>query len=320
VALGPDGSVFVAGSVGREHYEGGAWFLEHRSATGRLLWRRAAPGWHHLLATGVTSVAVGAGMVVIGGHEYGCCSVAADEGWVRAYSLDGDLLWVTDVAAPGRFSANHDGVADVAVGGKGSVYLTGWVETKARSDDTEATDVEVLIQKLSEDGALIWSRVLLDHHRRDLDRGVSVATRGDELVVAAYLTGGWLAPGRTDRAGHAWLGRFTFDGRLRWSRAWGNDRRLATEPTSTALAEDGTIVVVGAARDPTDEGIDAFVRSWSPSGRPGWSTTLGVDSRLWATDVDLAGRFLAVSGYRIGEGRSGRIRGGRTWLLRLPGP
>ncbi len=316
VADGPDGSVYLGGIVGREHYEGAAWFIERYTADGTRLWRRVPRGWREGLATRLTSVAVGAGMVVIAGHEFGCCSVAADEGWVRAFSFDGDLLWTHDVDGPGRLARNHEGVADVAVGPGGSIYLTGWVETRRRTDLVDPTDVEILIHKLSPDGRAIWTRVLRDHHGRDVDHGVSIAVEGSELAVAAYRTGGWLLDTGSD-AGHAWLGRFSLGGRLRWSRTWGTTARRAAQPEGLSIGPGGTIYVVGARRDPVDGGIDAFARAYTPRGRAVWELSLGSASRLWATDVDVAGRRFAASGDRIGRGGPARIRGGLAWHLHL---
>lgn len=315
VAVGPDGSVYLAGGVGVEGYEGGAWFLARYTSDGRLLWRRAAPGWRDLLATGVTSVAVGAGMVVIGGYGFGCCSEATDEGFVRAYSFDGALLWHHDVQGPGRLAGNNDGVGDVAVGAKGSVYLTGWVENRYRTDTSDPTDVEVLVQKLSSDGHEIWTRVLWDHGRRDTDHGVGIAARGDALVVTAFMTGGWVE--NQGRVGHAWLGRFTFDGRLRWSRRWGTSHDRAVQPEAVTIGEDGTIYVVGARRDPSDDAIDAFARAYTPSGSRVWDRSLGSAPFLRATDVDVAGSTLGASGYRF-TGRWGELLGGRVWRVELP--
>lgn len=317
VAVGPDGSVYLAGGVGVEGYEGGSWFLARYTSTGHLLWRRATPGWRDLRATRVTSVAVGGGMVVIGGLGFGCCSEANDEGFVRAYTFDGELLWHHEVTGPGRLAEHHDGVGDVAVGSRGTVFLTGWVETRRRSDVAERTDVEVLVQKLSADGAEIWTRVLWDHHGRDGDHGVGIAARGNELVVLAYPgSGRWVEFRGTD-VGHAWLARFTFDGRVRWTRTWGTHPRDAAQPESVSIGEDGTIYVVGASRDPDEPGIDAFARAYTPSGRRLWDLFLG-DGRpsLRATDVDVSGSTFVASGYRLEEILE--PSDGFVWRLQLP--
>jgi hypothetical protein len=178
----------------------------------------------------------------------------------------------------------------------------------------EPTDVEVLVQKLSADGHEIWTRILLDHRRRDDDHGVSVAVRGNVFVVLAFPTGGWLTNPNT-RPGHAWLGRFTFDGRVRWSRTWGTDPRRAAQPESVTIGRDGTIYAAGAQRDPRDRGIDAFVRAYAPSGRLAWSTALGSGWRTWATDVDVEASTLAVSGFRLDEGRFPEQAGGLVFRL-----
>ena len=316
VAVGPDGAVYFAGGVGVEGYEGGAWFLARYSSEGHLLWRRTTPGWRDLRATGVTSVAVGAGMVVIGGYGFGCCSETNDEGFVRAYAFDGDLLWHQEVQGPGRLAGNHDGVGDVAVGAKGSVYLTGWVEMRPRTDVVEDTDVEVLVQKLSSGGAEIWTRVLWDHNRRDDDHGVGIAARGNELVVLAFPTGRWVEDRGRD-VGHGWLGRLTFDGHVRWTRTWGTHPRDAAQPESVSIGPDGTIYVVGASRDPDEAGLDAFARAYSPTGRLVWDLFLGDASSLRATDVDVEGSTFVASGYRLEQERF-EYSGGYVWRLELP--
>jgi hypothetical protein len=312
VAVGPDGSAYLAGRVGVEGYEGGAWFVARYAPDGRLLWRRTTPGWRDLLATTVTSVAVGAGMVVIGGYGFGCCSEASDEGFVRAYTLEGDLLWHHDVRGPGRLASNHDGVGDVAVGAEGSVFLTGWVETRPRTDVSERTDVEVLIQKLSAGGAEIWTRVLHDHLGRDGDHGVGISARGNVLAVTAYMGGPAWVELRGADVGQAWLARLGFDGRIRWTATWGTQGRDAAQPEAVSVGPDGTIYVVGARRDLDGPGIDAFARAYSRVGRLRWDVILADGSASHrATDVEPSGATLVASGYRLTEPYE--VAGGFVW-------
>jgi hypothetical protein len=135
-------------------------------------------------------------------------------------------------------------------------------------------------------------------------------------VVVAFPTGWWVEDRGRD-VGHAWLGRFTFDGRVRWTRTWGTHPRDAAQPESVSIGPDGTIYVVGANRDPDEAGLDAFARAYSPSGRLVWDLFLGDGApSLRATDVDVEGSTFVASGYRLGERLE--ASGGYVWRLELP--
>ena len=119
VAVAPDGSVYVVGGVNVTGVEGGAWFIRKYSASGQLLWDRKSPGWKTdlSLAENMSAVAASRQFVVVAANHYGCCSIAADDGWIRAYSHHGKRLWTRQFEVPGVPTNTNDRANDVALGG-----------------------------------------------------------------------------------------------------------------------------------------------------------------------------------------------------------
>ena len=285
IAVAPDGSVYVVGGVNATHTEGGAWFIRKYSAGGRLLWDRKSPGWRTdlSLAEEMTAVAAGRRFVVVAGNHYGCCSMAADDGWIRAYSHDGRLLWTRQFEVPGVATATNDRVNDVAVGGLDRIYVGGHVEMQARDDTSERVDHEIVLQKLSPSGSVVWTRMLRDRGVRDYETIVDVGVRGNAVMVTG-----------TRNTSRAWLARLTVAGALSWSRVWGRD---TAQPSAVAPAGSGSLVV-GTAHDPQDDGSDAFVRRYSPHGRLRWELRLEGGHHVDGTGIAVGSSGTYVTGYR----------------------
>lgn len=278
ISVGPDGSVYVVGSVNVTHVEGGAWFIRKYSADGRLLWDRKTPGWKTdtSLAVEMTAVEAGGPFVAVAANHFGCCSVAADDGWVRAYSLGGKILWTRQFEVPGVAARTNDRVNDVAVGGLGRVYVGGDVEMSPRSDVTERVDLEIVLQKLGPDGSVIWTRMFRDTGVKDDEAIAGLAVMGDRVIATGTRN--------TDRA---WLARFTFGGTVAWSHLWSGLHDGAT-PVGVALTGSRAVLVVGHVRDPGNGGIDLFLQKYAPTGR-----------LLWDRRYD-GGRYIYASGLAVG--------------------
>ena len=294
VAVGPDGSVYVAGGVG-SHYEGGAWFLRSYSADGDLRWGRVARGWRHgRTADAPSGLAVSRRQVLLAGRFQGCCGdFRIIDGWVLAFGTDGSHRWRAPFEAPG-LGAYSDDTDAVAIGAAGRSYVVGWTALGPESEEVAAPH-ELFIQALDANGHPAWSRTYPATAYRDQHFEADVAVRGGTLAVSTVARGvpvEW----RYARPGHAWLGRLTLSGDPVWIRQWGLTWSRAAQPTAVALGAAGRITVVGTRRDASDHGMDAFVRRYSSAGRLRWNVTLQEDQRLMvASDVAWTHRGFAVS-------------------------
>lgn len=261
VAVAPDGSIYVAGAVNVTHIEGDAWFVRKYGPNGGLRWQRAEPGWRtEPLAARATTVATGpGGLMVVGIDHHGCCGIADDDGWVRAYGPRGDVRWTRQFEAP-SISGTHDRVRDVAISALGRVYVAGSVDMWLEGDTATWVGQTVLVQKLAPGGSLIWSRFLRDGQRADVDQVTAIAAHGDRLV----LTG--LVNRRHNHAGKAFLARWSFGGNVVWTRSW---RENSEDPWDVAVARDGRTYVVGSDRQER-----GFLRSFKRGGRLAWEALL----------------------------------------------
>jgi hypothetical protein len=298
LAMGSDGSVFLAGFVGSNHLEGGGWLLRRYSTDGDLLWGRVTRHWRRGTAVGIDAIAVGADRVVVAGNDFSCCGDVANDGWVRAYDLDGKRLWTRRFEAP-RPRGTNDAATAIAIGRSGGIYAAGWIATGPEPNDTERTDHEIIVQRLRPDGTVTWTKVFFDHRVVDRDAARSIAVRGDEVVVAAESGGSWTR----SRPTHAWLARMSPAGAVAWTRSWGTDRDRAAQPAAVSIDPGGTALVAGTRRDPTDKGTTAFLRAYSASGDLGWRRRFDEGSdRVAGTDVAAFLGGAAVTGSTDSDG------------------
>ena len=295
VSLGSDGSVYLAGSVA-SHYEGGAWFLRSYTADGDLRWSRFERGWRHgRTADAPTGLAVSRDQVVLAGRFEGCCGdFRIIDGWVRAFGIDGSHRWRSPFEAPG-LGVYSDDADVVAIGSAGRSYVVGWTALGPESEEVAAPH-ELFIQALDANGRPIWSRTYPATAYRDQHFEADAAVRGKVLAVSAVVDGvpvEW----RYGRPGRAWLSSLTLEGDPVWTRRWGTTWSRAAQPVALALGAHGRITVVGTRHDPSDHGLDAFVRRYTSRGQLRWNVTLEEDQRLMeASDVAWTRRGFTVSG------------------------
>lgn len=315
IAIGPDGRIFVAGTVRGDTDDGPTgWFVRAYGPGGEARWHRDQKRWRRQTRR---SAALGIGA----GGEVVAIAVTTEggggfhDGLIRAFGPDGAARWHDPFEVPGF--ATHDRATDVAVDAAGAVFAIGEVDQKRITADRPVVDQEIVVQRLgARTGDVRWIRMFRDRGGRDADLGTAVEIRGEVLAVAARVDGGPVTGPRAER-GHAWAARLgTSAGSIVWEREWGEANRRAAEPEAIAIGPGGTIHVAGTLRG-GDDGVDAFVRSLGADGaRRGWA-------RL------RSGRFLHGTGTAAG-GSGGRVwvtawrgardtdlpDGGRLWLLR----
>ena len=156
--------------------------------------------------------------------------------------------------------------------------MGGWAATGPEADDVAAPH-QLFLQRLDPGGRVVWSRVYPDTAHIDQQFGADLAVRGRALMVSALVDGSPVAFTRS-RPGHAWLGRFTLAGSLVWSRRWGTSWIRAAQPSALTVDGAGRTFVVGTRRDPSDHGLDAFVREFSPVGDVVWTRPIQRGQRL----------------------------------------
>jgi len=273
VAVATDGTIVVTGFVEKINCEGGGWFIRKYGPSGKTLhsfgrFQKRRLQQCTLAPQSTSAIAVRGNLVVVAGQDFGCCDDPASDGWVRAF--DGRLRprWEAPFEPPTTIPQPwYDTAEGISLGAGGNVYVGGWASTEppASGFDTFSGVGAVVLEKLDATGSLAWSHTT----GATMFRGsgpVSVSVRGDRAMVSAPVDGTgirWTASQRT----HAWLGRFTLDGALVWSREWGLSKKHAAAPTGISVDASMSTWVVGTQRDPTDHGLNVFVRRFGPGGK-----------------------------------------------------
>jgi hypothetical protein len=231
VAVTPDGSVvYVAGAVMLPPWEAEQPRLWAYTADGQLLWSIRTR-----MSLDVAASAAGA---LVGGT-----------GWLGAYGPDGDRLWAEPFEEPD--GAHCDVVRDVAIGDDGDVVAVGFLDTTPTCGSIEGgayEDADVVIQRRTSSGALVWSRILTDPGVTDNDWPAAADVAGRRIFVV----------GEAD--GSPWLARVSPRGEIVWERSWGG----TAMPVGVSVANWGGVYVA-------DQGA---LRRYTPGGDLVWERRL----------------------------------------------
>lgn len=272
VAVSPGGDiVYVSGETLIPPWEARQVRLWAYSSGGELLWTRQTD----LFAFGATIGATSSG------------AVAGGFGWLGGWSETGDPLWTASFEEP---TGEHcDEVADIAIGGDDDVFAVGFLDTTPTCGSVEGgdfQDADVVIQRRSVSGDLVWSQILADPEvENDWARAIDVV--GDEPYVAGNVDG------------RAWLARLTPDGELAWSRRWGAPDMAGWLAGISAAPWDAIYTL--ASRGPL------IVRRYTPDGDLVWDRRVrpGLEASGLATGPD--GAVYVIAGDHEASGELRRI-------------
>ena len=281
VAVAKNGTIFLTGFVEKGGCEGGGWFIRKYAPSGQALrsfdrFQKKKLQQCTLPPQYTFAIAARGNLVVVAGQDFGCCDDPASDGWVRAFDAGLHPRWKAQFEPPATIPRDwYDTAEGVSIGAGGNVYAGGWASTEppASGFDTFTGVGSVVLEKLNATGGLSWTHTT----GATMFRGsgpVSVSVRGDRAMVSAPVEGTgvrWTASQRT----HAWLGHFTLDGALVWSREWGLAKKHAAAPTGVSVDASMSTWVVGTQRDPTDHGLNVFVRRFGPGGTPLGQRSIG---------------------------------------------
>jgi uncharacterized delta-60 repeat protein len=238
IAVASDGSVYIAGGINGLGAGFSDMLVLKLSADGALVWQQTWGGPINELGR---DIAVGPdGNVYVAGEAN---SFFANDAVLLKYAPDGTLIWQRDW---------HEGTIQdltcgegVAVGGDGSVFLTGFASAIGVGQ-------HIFVVKFTADGAVVWERTSGGQAESGLD--IAVAPSGN-----IYVTGSTL--GDVDTA-DVLVAEFLPDGKIRNSVTWGGPGNDNGE--AIAVGPDGGVYVAGIAQEPPYE----FGRGSKKSRRP----------------------------------------------------
>ena len=234
IAVGADGSVYVAGATSTFGVGQGDAFVFKLTAGGTLEWDLT---WGGSGFDAGRDIAVGAdgGLYVAGETN----SFVANDAFLIKLSPAGGVIWERDWGA-----LNRDGIPGltaafgVGTAPDGSVYITG-----------NASDVgtlkNVVLVKFTPAGDLVWQGI----GGPGFGGGTDVAVAADGAV---FVSGSILADTRDPNVfgGFAFVAEFTADGKKKKALVWGGSPQESASAESIAVSAGGTIAVAGWAQNP----------------------------------------------------------------------
>jgi hypothetical protein len=200
--------------------------------------------------------------------------------YVASFDSTGEPRW-----ANGYHYVDNDTGGDIAIDGRGNVFIAGTANSSAGSG-------LALLAKLDADGGMMWHRVFGDGdagdfaptitnlNSVDLDSAGNVYVAGDTNASVAATNA---SPGRDDGL----VASFTASGTLRWIRQFGT---AALESTyALAVDHEDRILVVGLTRGALGAahygGNDAFIAAWDAHGGQLFVDQFGTSEDEYAIDL-----------------------------------
>jgi len=262
LALDPDGNILVAGSfVGTLDFGGATLpltsagsediFVAKLDPLGEPLWSVRFGNSVAQSARGLAVAADGSVFVtgeLAGAVDFGVDTVASagqTDGFLLKLDADGAPLWVH-----GFGGSSTDGGAEVALGAGGAVHLTGFFTgaiTIAGAPLVADGGNDVLVAKLTADGAHLWSR---SFGAADTQRGagIAVAPGGDVLVAGTFAGGIDLGRGEVASLGavDGFALRLDSGGEVLWSALFQGDDQVT--PQGIAVDATGNTAITGGFR------------------------------------------------------------------------
>jgi uncharacterized delta-60 repeat protein len=283
VAIGDDGSVYVAGSI-FEQVESNLFaprFMTVRyDIDGTRLWERTYAGTFASGAAAALHIALdGDGNILVSGSTN-----QGDDWAVLKYDDAGAELWRRVYEADSTFLTQPD---DMAVDAAGNVYLTGMVGSSVNPNSGT-------VVKYSSDGVQQW---IEPYYGPTFDgaffRAVAVDGAGN-----VYAAGGAAVPGRATELA---VVQFDSDGNEQWLATDGAISQFAHDRATDIIVDgNGDIIVVGVFGGNTAAGLDIAVAKYDVEGNQLWRELyMGPDGRDdSATEVAVDGdNNIVVVGY-----------------------
>jgi len=253
------------------------------------------------LDTGDSAVVVGLTAGALQGHE----NLGGQDGFVVKVGPDGAEVWADQFG-----TAQSDSANGVTTDAADAIYVVG--TTLGTLGSTRVGSYDAFVRKYAADGEVLWTT----------QYGTAVADSASAVVVDAagnvFIAGGTdgVFSGNTSSgASDAYVAMFDEAGSLQWVRQFGASADSSTLPDAMALADDGSIYVVGATSgafpDQTlTSQYDAFLAKLAADGEPLWFRQMGSGQHnsMRAVAVDADGSVL-VAGYTMGELVSGQYAG-----------
>jgi hypothetical protein len=281
LALAPDGTLVVALTTMTpgSGFGDDIWVLKV-SPAGVKLWEHLYQGVGGGLVQNPRAVAVHTdGTIAVAGRSTEDLSDGANA-LVYTLSAAGAFQWQRTVDGT---DLGSNWFNDVAFGPDGSLYVTGHVLHAA-------TAADVLTEKLTPGGAVVWSRLFDNPEASDYDYAYDLALADDGAV---YVTGETGYGVFTDRYFDVLTIGYRPDGTVAWWDPIDSGDPSRDNGTEIALDASGRVVVQGVIKANPGNDFVSVTALYTPDGERLWTDAGDLD-----TD-EAAGFDLAVSGDRI---------------------
>ncbi len=296
VATDTNGNVFVTGYFEGTYTFGATtlsspggtdMFLAKYDSTGRVLWAKQAGGFQPIRAEGLGVDKLGnvyvagsfQGTAVFDGISLHNPGRFVDDLFIAKYSNAGALLWVKQV---GNADVS-EGVNAVSADANGGVYVSGWIETRQGSNETQTTlnfgsvaanipgAYGTFLVRYDAEGNAAWVRA----NTNSLENIDFITSLASDPAGNVYFTGygsgiltlDGLSTGNNVNGNKtfAFSGKFNPQGKIQWltGAAMHGDASLATAGLGIAVDQQENAYVAGALHGIADFGNNQVISSVS---------------------------------------------------------
>jgi hypothetical protein len=228
VAVGPDGSVYIAGTRDGGSLTDSSQIIRvaRYAANGDRLWQKFYAAKANLSESAAAIAVNRYGDVYVVGSR---TDATGSKLLLLRYDKTGKLRWARSQRGPGLGDGEGAGVA---VDGRGDCYVTGQATRDLTSSD-------VLVACYTRAGALRWTRYWTNPTVSGPDFGVSIAvTPGGTSVVCGDT--------RLNVSKHSWVtAEFNRSGRRLWAHMFGTRGNVDDRADQAVIAKGGAVYVSG---------------------------------------------------------------------------
>jgi uncharacterized delta-60 repeat protein len=243
---------------------------------GDTLWTRYITGTLQGSDEESNRLDVGTSAVIVSGYLKN--SGTGSDAFIASYDFNGNLNWSSQYNSPVSESERS---ADMLVDALGNVYITGRTDV----DPISTSNNEILVQKYSSAGALLWSNVITGNSADE--RGKFIRSMGSNIVVIGTKHNG----SNMD----VWIRAFSSAGATVWTSVY--DSGSDDDVLDVSIDASNNLLIAGAR---FVEGVlyseDAFVVKYDVSGNIVWQNSFsgasnGTDLPVSIVSDNVGGTF-----------------------------
>ena len=317
-ALGPDGSIYIAGATdgalyGTSFNGGYDAYITKYSSSGVQLWTKLFGTNANEMADAIATSLDGCFYIsgFTDGSPDGQVNNGNYDGFLVKYNANGEKIWTRLFG-----TSTTDLPTDITTATDGSIYVTG--ATYGSMTGTNSGKSDVFVTKYTASGVKVWTK---QFGTSGDDIGMTIKTGADGSVYVGGATDGSFDGNINSGGLDGFLTKFSADGLKVWTKFIGTNSTDGIG--SLAIGIDGAIYASGTTAGSLDGKINkgdtaGYLIKYTPDGVKIWTELIDTSSEdtalSVATSTDVS---IYVTGYTEGQLNGQKVTGSDIYITKF---